>query len=488
MNEYVKLVSEKTGESFDSTLIRMKKIKKLFGISYKEYYNNNLFDLSQGMLEKEALRLQRRKARRKEAFENAIKSSGLSRHEILEDLSRISAKGIIPINIMLYDKFQMYSLNEEKLEETLNTIKYRDSICKELKKDLELIDEGKMQYADIELKLEELRDIVRSLMNSQFFEKLKAMYIRGREHIEEDSLEEIFVDMDITRMLLGFTYNEYLSFHFETRDLQERRTFMTNKERMIALRKINDDISCNLLDDKAECYKIFKKKFGRKQILVKEETDYRKFKRFCFGKKSFVKKEISKSMGKGIEPVYLDGDVDLKKIMKRFIDESDGFVAEKMIKQHPFMASFNGSSVNTVRVETFFDGENVKVVDSFFRVGQNGDFVDNAGAGGIFVDVDIETGSLCSDGIDEFGRVYVTHPQSGKHFRGNVLQKWDKALKLVKYCGSRVPGVTYIGWDLAYTNRGKWIIVEGNAKPQIICNQASKGRGLKCEFIEKAKI
>lgn len=210
-----------------------------------------------------------------------------------------------------------------------------------------------------------------------------------------------------------------------------------------------------------------------------------RFKRFCSGRKAFVKKAVAKSMGKDIEPVYPDDKTNLKELMLKILDEFGTFIAEEMIHQHESMSRFNESSVNTVRLETYFDGKEVIIVDSFMKIGQNGSFVDNGGAGGIFIAVDPNNGTLTSDGCDELGKIYETHPQSGVRFKGCRLNDWDKAIELVKGIGNKFPGISFIGWDLAYTDKNRWIVVEGNAKPQIIGNQSTQGKGLKKEFLEK---
>ena len=487
MKEYVRLVSEITGNDPDSTLARMKMVKKTFGISYKEYYNNGMYNMSEGMLEKEALRLRKRKEKRREAFDAIIKNSSMTKDRIIAEIKRINEKEIKHINVLFYERFQMYSMSEEELETTLELLNKRDELCKEIKDDFKSIDAGRMTYSDIDQKIAELKAIIKTLLKPDFIDKLRNMYAKGRDCTNDIVLDDVFVDMDATRLLLEFSFKEYLAFHFEDKTFEEKREYMNNKERMEVLRQYNDEAGCDMLDDKAKCYKVLKKQFGRKQILISNKNDAFRFKCFCFGRKAFVKKALARSMGKGIELVNLDGKTDIRKIMMSFLDESGPFVAEELIRQHDTMKAFNETSVNTVRLETFFDGKEVRIMDSFMKTGQNGSFVDNGGAGGIFAAVDPDSGILLGDGIDEFGKIYITHPQSGTRYKGHKLEDWDKALALVKSVGSKFAGVSIIGWDLAYTDKGKWIIVEGNAKPQIIGNQATQTKGLKKEFLKKTK-
>lgn len=487
MNEYVKKISQKTGKSPYSTLLRMKRAKRLFGITYKEYYNNEMYDIPEDLMGKEIQKIRRKKDKRFEAYDRIINNSDMSKSEIISELGRINEKGIKRINVLIYDKFRMYDLSEEEVEELLKRLNERDDLCREIKDGFKDIDIGEKEYADIAEKISRLKGMIKSMMTPTFKEKLKAMYLKGREYPETERLDDILVDMDATRLLLDFSFTEYLSFHFEDKSFEEKRTYMSNKERMEVLSEYNDELSCNMLDDKAKCYKALASKFGRKQVFIRGKMDIMRFKRFCSGRKVFVKKALSKSMGKGIEPVYLDDKTGIKELMNRFLDESGAFIAEELIHQHESMSAFNRSSVNTVRIETYFDGKDVRIMDSFMKVGQNGAFVDNGGAGGIFIAVDTNTGTLISDGCDELGKTYEKHPQSGVRFSECRLADWDKAIELVKGIGDKFPGISFIGWDLAYTEEGKWIIVEGNAKPQIIGNQSTQGRGLRKDFLEKTK-
>lgn len=485
MNEYVKLISEKTGQEPDRILAQMKKIKKLFGISFKEYYNNEMFFMPEGKLEKEALKLQIKKEKRRETFENAVKNSGFTKEYIIEDIKRINARGIKKININYYDRFQLYELSDEELDKTLTLLNERDEFVKIIKADIEAVDAGEKTYDDILPKIETFRGILIRLMTPEATRRLLKAYSKGRDHSDYNKVKDILLDMEATRLLLGFSFSEYMAFHFESKTLPEKREYMTNRERISVLRQYNDDSRCDLLDNKAECYKILKKHFGRKQVYIGSKDNLKDFKRFCRFRKCFVKKALAKSMGKGVEPVYLNRNTDINQLFDRLLDESGSFVAEEMIKQHESMEKFNPSSVNTVRLETFFDGRTVELVDSFIRFGQTDAFVDNAGAGGIFVAVDPKKGILMGNGFDESGRIYETHPQSGIRFKGYKLHNWDKAIALAKTIGDKFSGVRFIGWDIAYTEDEKWVVVEGNAKPQIICNQTSQERGLKKEFLKK---
>ena len=285
--------------------------------------------------------------------------------------------------------------------------------------------------------------------------------------------------------MLGFTLSEYYTFRFWEKTFEQKREYLTDKERKRVLNLLNNAESQDILKDKAKCYQILKEYFQREQVVIESPEDAKRLKEFCIKRKVFVKKPYAESFGKGIEPVEVNENTDFNILTETLLNECGKFVAEELIIPHRKMKALNPGSVNTVRLETYYDGKNVEIVSAFMRVGRQGSFVDNGGAGGIGVLVDTKTGIVVSDGHDEMGRIYEIHPTTGVRFKGFKIPNWKKALKLGRKIADKVPGASYIGWDLTYTNRWKWIVVEGNGTPQYIFNQGTAEKGLRKEFLEK---
>lgn len=104
------------------------------------------------------------------------------------------------------------------------------------------------------------------------------------------------------------------------------------------------------------------------------------------------------------------------------------------------------------------------------------------GAGGILVAIDKESGALSSDGCDENGVRYDSHPENGSYFNGYQLPEWNKACELARIIGSKVPGAKYIGWDLAHSKKNGWVVIEGNAYTQFIGQQCTTLKGKRSEL------
>ena len=148
------------------------------------------------------------------------------------------------------------------------------------------------------------------------------------------------------------------------------------------------------------------------------------------------------------------------------------------MRQSAKTAVFNDSSVNTVRCITLKTKNDMLVPYCFMRTGRSGAFVDNGGAGGLFVGIDPETGVLGTDGVDERGVRYNAHPDSGLRFQGYQLPDWSKMISTCKEMAMQIPTVRMIGWDMAYTDKG-WIVIEGNGLTEVIGPQCTWLRGIR---------
>ncbi len=139
---------------------------------------------------------------------------------------------------------------------------------------------------------------------------------------------------------------------------------------------------------------------------------------------------------------------------------------ESRIRQSAQMATFNDSSVNTVRFMTLlFPDGTAEVAATFIKIGRSGRCVDNAGAGGnVDACVDTATGTLqdaiCFDGWEKITPV-THHPDSNAPLDGVQIEHWEEICTEVKRFQQAFPFVKAAGWDIAITDNGP-VIVEVN--------------------------
>lgn len=147
------------------------------------------------------------------------------------------------------------------------------------------------------------------------------------------------------------------------------------------------------------------------------------------------------------------------------------FMVEELIVQHPAMAALNKESVNTVRIETMIDrnGES-HITNTTVIMGSGGDIINNTHNGGIMCHIDPESGVISSSARDPHGVNLFRHPDTGMILPGYQIPMWKEAKEFALKLSKVVPGVRFIGWDIAITENGP-VVIEGNTMPGH-CTQA----------------
>lgn len=271
----------------------------------------------------------------------------------------------------------------------------------------------------------------------------------------------------------GFGYDEFFMFDIKHKD---HTTFISECERWKYFKKMNTKKGNRLYRDKGATYQLFSDLYGRELVTV---TTKEEFDGFLSKHPRVVYKPINTEKGQGIK-IY-EGSETLWDQLK----DSVPFVLEEPIIQGAETAVFHPKSVNTIRLATILTGdspENYKVhfIKPFLRIGRSGSFVDNASAGGIICGLSMD-GVLFSDGKDMLGNEYKEHPDTHVVFDGCRLPNFENVLKTAETAALRYPENRYVGWDLAYTADGKWIIVEGNSFAALSVSQMLCGTGIKRE-------
>ncbi len=289
--------------------------------------------------------------------------------------------------------------------------------------------------------------------------------------LPEAENEKIIADiLDMARKY-RFSSEEYFYYHFVDKSEDERRTFMSDLNRIDFCERLNKAKNLAIFDDKMKSAEVFCDYYGRDLCGVKDESDLGGFLEFVEKHSRFMLKPMTGTCGKGIEILDLSSVEDKKQkfydLLKKYCSGvNDGFIVEELIVQVPEMAQFHESSLNTIRIATVKYDDGVEVIASFFRTGRGGNIVDNAGAGGVFGTIDIETGVINAVG-DEYGNSYEAHPDTNIRMIGFAIPKWEEAKSMAKELATIVDGNRYAGWDLALTEKG-WVMIEGNARGQFV--------------------
>jgi len=146
----------------------------------------------------------------------------------------------------------------------------------------------------------------------------------------------------------------------------------------------------------------------------------------------------------------------------------DTYIVTPKVRQAQYAAALFAKTANTIRLVTMVepvDGD-VIIAEAVHRIGAESSFpVDNYGPGGLYSFIDIESGRL-SSAVRNDGRRYAKHPDSGAPIEGVVIPRWHELLDSVKRLARALDFVPYIGWDLARTDNG-FFVIEGNYDAQL---------------------
>lgn len=285
----------------------------------------------------------------------------------------------------------------------------------------------------------------------------------------------------------GLTRDEYHNYEFEKRSEAFRRSFLGLNEQRHYLDLLNP----------IKYYSLARNKYLAHKVL--ENTGVHKSELYCYyepegrvfdsneiassiadvcrilkqkGVEQCVIKDTENSHGEGVVVVkkveYLDGDCKLnyfngKSVLLSEVLGKHPLIFEGLIRQTAQFASFNASSVNTVRFMTLLypNGE-AKIIATFIKIGRAGSCVDNAGSGGnVDVCIDVETGEI-KYAIQYDGWRKITeiekHPDSGTQLNGVVIENWEQIKAEVIRFQQAMPWCKAAGWDIAITDKGPLVI------------------------------
>ena len=271
----------------------------------------------------------------------------------------------------------------------------------------------------------------------------------------------IFFDMLYCGVRYGAGPLDYDLFEFYTLTRKQRKTYVTRGVNNALVKKFNSPDKWHIFDNKNEFNTVFAKYINREWLFT-ENLSKEDFLKFANGKEGFIYKPKDGTCGRGIEKILFENN-DLNDIYNELINKPDGII-EQIVKQHSEISKIYPLAINTIRVVTINDGKGVTPVFAFWRIGNNGKFVDNLNSGGMAAIVSIEDGSISLPAADKNGIKYNHHPYTNEAIVGFKIPMWDDIISLVKSAATIVKEVGYVGWDIALSEDSIQII-EGNCYP-----------------------
>lgn len=151
-----------------------------------------------------------------------------------------------------------------------------------------------------------------------------------------------------------------------------------------------------------------------------------------------------------------------KPVKDVFARYGKNFNIQEAIHQHEALAKLNPSSVNTIRVVTYFREEEVVLLYAVMRIGESGSEVDNTTDGGYTCGI-LADGKLKKEAYGFNPSRGYTVSQSGVTFDGYQLPCFDKVIETAKELHTHVPQIPIVGWDLTVSDKDEVVFIEMNA-------------------------
>lgn len=197
--------------------------------------------------------------------------------------------------------------------------------------------------------------------------------------------------------------------------------------------------------------------------MISKEIEEKKFKKIfikpCNGKGGYGIYIFNREDG-----VYRDSNkITLNSKFLEQIGENTDYIIQGGIEQCKELKEIYPDSVNSFRIITENKNGNVRILRSVLRVGKSDNEVDNICQGGIMLPIDIETGKISDNGSTYDRECFTKHPDTCFVFKGYKLSFWYEVKKFALESASKLPQITYLGWDIAMSIGGP-LAIETNIR------------------------
>lgn len=199
--------------------------------------------------------------------------------------------------------------------------------------------------------------------------------------------------------------------------------------------------------------------YGENQELITKDEAIER----CLNQEAFIVKCATGSFGGHGIVVLIGDEICSESVNKVFGQLNKNFVVQELVKQHADLNAINASSLNTLRVMSFFFKGEVHILSAQLRMGSNNARVDNYSSGGFACNVQ-SNGRLNERAVSKDGWATV-HP-NGMAFKDIIVPSYDRVIELIIEEHKKIPYMNIIGWDFGIDENGEPIFIEINEGPQ----------------------
>ena len=332
----------------------------------------------------------------------------------------------------------------------------------------------------------------KKIYTDKLIDSIKLTVAKNMPDASEKEREDMFYHSVYDYWVYGATAGEEFYYNFYKLTDTEKREYITMREKVLYIHRLNDKNEAHILNNKYETYCRLKDYYKRDMISVKDESDFEAFCDFVTKHPTFVVKPLDLGLGIGVRKETVNPGENLREVFDEFLNEGKKYteeshsskgtsiILEEVINQSAELGCFHPESVNGVRVTTLRIGDKINIIYPWIKIGVNGDFVTSAFMGSIDAAIDVKTGIIDTIAMGEFGQREEYHPNSGLKIKGFQIPRWNELISIAKELAEALPKIPYVGWDFALTDDG-WVLMEGNFTGDFMW-QLFYERGTKKEF------
>ncbi len=270
----------------------------------------------------------------------------------------------------------------------------------------------------------------------------------------------VLVKMILDYLKYGVNPKEYYYFNFGKKTSDEKKTFFTRQMFKKFLKRNNDPMYRQILNDKYIFGRAFEK-YTKRKCVRNTNLSLEAFREFIGDSEKFIYKPGEGSGGFGIEVINIADYKTETEIYEKIISLPYG-VLEEWIDQHETMSEAYPYAVNCIRVATLFRDGKCTHLGALFTLGIGKKNITNALVGSVFGIVDIEKGIVVSDLCSYSDELFHEHPDTGFVAKGFVVPYWKEVMEITAAAAAEVPQIGYVGWDVAISKDGP-VLIEGNS-------------------------
>lgn len=271
----------------------------------------------------------------------------------------------------------------------------------------------------------------------------------------------------------GMALTDYLTYKFYKRSADERKQYIGTRTVNEFYATVSPEAHKQRFTQKPIFLRDFAR-FTRREFFVPVEGNYEEFLAFLQRHETFMSKPFDGLGGQDVMKVHTADIADTKAYFDSCIENR--IFLEELVLQHEGLNRLCPASVNTIRVMTYHNHGDPRILWMGMRVGSGKSAVDNFSSGGMVVAIDEEMGCLKGDAIDKVSQTFPVHPTTGVAFDGFPIPCFDQVKDLVLEAARMEDKILVIGWDVAITPDGP-VLIEGNRRPGFGLSQVLDDRG-----------